>query len=184
MRTKKSIGINFDWLICALCSPIFGVGLIAGIIKNEYSYVNNAQLFILISFLTLAFTVLSIVKSLNLLIVNSAGIELKYLLFPIKKTRKKWREIKCYAIVFEKKKGNSRPISYSRSKIWFINHNDLVIFTTNKKRRLNLNPVIKTINRHINEVHIDVEKTDIYASSKGKRKVVYTNPSSTAKQST
>lgn len=104
MRIKKSIGINFDWLICALCSQIFGVGLIGGIIKNEYSYVNNAQLFILISFLTLAFTVLSIVKSLNLLIVNSAGTELKYLLFPIKKTRKKWREIKCYAIVFEKKR--------------------------------------------------------------------------------
>ena len=184
MREVKSIGINYDRLSYAIISPIGGLGIIVGITKNDYPYVNNGQFFAIVIFLSIVFAIYFFLKSFNVLVVNSIGIELKYLLFPSKSIKKRWGQIDNYAIVSIKREGSKKQITYSRSEVWFIDANDMVLFKTYKKGRLNLNPVIKKINRHINEVHIDVEKTDIYASSKGKRKVVYTNPSSTAKQST
>ena len=172
MREVKSIGINYDRLSYAIISPIGGLGIIAGITKNDYPYVNNGQFFALVIFLSIVFAIYFFLKSFNVLVVNSIGIELKYLLFPSKSIKKKWGQIDNYAIVRIKRKGSKKQITYSRSEVWFIDANDMVLFKTYKKGRTNLNEVIAMIDRFISKAVIDLEKTDIYSSSKGKSKVI------------
>lgn len=172
MRTIKSIGINYDRLSYAIFSPIGGLGIIAGITKNDYPYVNNGQFFALVIFLSIAFAIYFFLKSFNILVVDSIGIELKYLLFPSKSIKKRWSQIDNYAIVRIKRKGSKKQITYSRSEVWFIDANDMVLFKTYKKGRTNLNEVIAMIDRFISKAVIDLEKTDIYSSSKGKSKVI------------
>ena len=172
MRTIKSIGINYDRLSYAIFSPIGGLGIIAGITKNDYPYVNNGQFFALVIFLSIVFAIYFFLKSFNVLVVNSIGIELKYLLFPSKSIKKRWSQIDNYAIVRIKRKGSKKQITYSRSEVWFIDANDMVLFKTYKKGRTNLNEVIAMIDRFISKAIIDLEKTDIYSSSKGKSKVI------------
>jgi len=175
MRRVKSIGINYDRLSYAIFSPIGGVGLIAGIIKNDYAYVNNV-LFPLILFLSVVLTIYFFLKSFNVLIIDSFGIELKYLLFPSKSIKKRWAQINNYAIVRIKREGGRKQITYSRSELWFIDSNDMVLFKTYKKGRTNLNQAIKTIDRFASKAVIDLEKTDTYYSSIGKSKVIYKKP--------
>jgi hypothetical protein len=175
MRRVKSIGINYDRLSYAIFSPIGGVGLIAGIIKNDYAYVNNV-LFPLILFLSVVLTIYFFLKSFNVLIIDSFGIELKYLLFPSKSIKKRWAQINNYAIVRIKREGGRKQITYSRSELWFIDSNDMVLFKTYKKGRTNLNQAIKTIDRFASKALIDLEKTDTYFSSRGKSKVIYKKP--------
>ena len=175
MRRVKSIGINYDRLSYAIFSPIGGVGLIAGIIKNDYAYVNNV-LFPLILFLSVVLTIYFFLKSFNVLVVNSIGIELKYLLFPSKSIKKRWAQINNYAIVRIKREGGRKQRTYSRSELWFIDSNDMVLFKTYKKGRTNLNQAIKTIDRFASKALIDLEKTDTYISSRGKSKVIYKKP--------
>ena len=173
MREVKSIGINYDRLSYAIISPIGGLGIIAGITKNDYPYVNNGQFFALVIFLSIAFAIYFFLKSFNVLVVNSIGIELKYLLFPSKSIKKKWGQIDNYAIVRIKRKGSKKQITYSRSEVWFIDANDMVLFKTYKKGRTNINEVIAMINRFISKTVIDLEKTNPYSTSKGKSKVIY-----------
>ena len=175
MRRVKSIGINYDRLSYAIFSPIGGVGLIAGIIKNDYAYVNNV-LFPLILFLSVVLTIYFFLKSFNVLIIDSFGIELKYLLFPSKSIKKRWAQINNYAIVRIKREGGRKQRTYSRSELWFIDSNDMVLFKTYKKGRTNLNQAIKTIDRFASKALIDLEKTDTYISSRGKSKVIYKKP--------
>ena len=106
MRRVKSIGINYDRLSYAIFSPIGGVGLIAGIIKNDYAYVNNVLFLTLILFLSVVLTIYFFLKSFNVLIIDSFGIELKYLLFPSKNIKKRWAQINNYAIVRIKREGS------------------------------------------------------------------------------
>jgi hypothetical protein len=115
-------------------------------------------------------------KSFNVLIIDSFGIELKYLLFPSKSIKKRWAEINNYAIVRIKREGSRKQITYSRSELWFIDSNDMVLFKTYKKGRTNLNQAIKTIDRFASKAVIDLEKTDTYYSSIGKSKVIYKKP--------
>ena len=176
MREVKSVGINYDRLSYAIFSPIAGVALIGGIIKNDYPYVNNGQFLALILFLSVVLTIYFFLKSFNVLIVDSFGIELKYLLFPSKSIKKRWAQINNYAIVRIKREGGKRQITYSRSELWFIDSNDMVLFKTYKKGRTNLNQVIRMIDRFINRAVIDLEKTDTYFSSIGKSKVIYKKP--------
>ena len=173
MREIKSIGINYDRLSYAIISSIGGLGIIGGITKNDYPYVNNGQFFALVIFLSIAFAVYFFLKSFNVLVVNSIGIELKYLLFPSKSIKKRWGQIDNYAIVRIKREGSKKQITYSRSEVWFIDANDMVLFKTYKKGRTNLNEVIVMINRFISKSVIDLEKTNPYSSSKGKSKVIY-----------
>ena len=176
MREVKSVGINYDRLSYAIFSPITGVALIAGIIKNDYPYVNNGQFLALILFLSVVLTIYFFLKSFNVLIVDSFGIELKYLLFPSKSIKKRWAQINNYAIVRIKREGGKRQITYTRSELWFIDSNDMVLFKTYKKGRTNLNQALKMIERFTDESIIDLEKTDIYPSSIGKQKVIYKRP--------
>ena len=176
MRRVKSIGINYDRLSYAIFSPIGGVGLIAGIIKNDYAYVNNVLFLTLILFLSVVLTIYFFLKSFNVLIIDSFGIELKYLLFPSKSIKKRWAQINNYAIVRIKREGSRKQITYSRSELWFIDSNDMVLFKTYKKGRTNLNQAIKTIDRFASKALIDLEKTDTYFSSRGKSKVIYKKP--------
>ena len=171
MRRVKSIGINYDRLSYAIFSPIGG--LIAGIIKNDYAYVNNVLFLTLILFLSVVLTIYFFLKSFNELIVDSSGIELKYLLFPSKSIKKQWGQIDNYAIVSIKREGSKKQITYSRSEVWFIDANDMVLFKTYKKGRTNLNEVITMIDRFISKTVIDLEKTDTYSSSQGMSKVIY-----------
>ena len=173
MREVKSIGINYDRLSYAIISPIGGLGVIGGITKNDYPYVNNGQFFALVIFLSIAFTIYFFLKSFNVLVVDSIGIELKYLLFPSKGIKKRWGQIDNYAIVRIKREGSKKQITYSRSEVWFIDANDMVLFKTYKKGRTNLNEVITMVNRFISKTVIDLEKTNPYSSSKGKSKVIY-----------
>ena len=173
MREVKSIGINYDRLSYAIFSPIGGLGIIAGITKNDYPYVNNGQFLALIIFLSIAFAIYFFLKSFNVLVVNSIGIELKYLLFPSKSIKKRWGQIDNYAIVRIKREGSKKQITYSRSEVWFIDANDIVLFKTYKKGRTNINEVIAMINRFISKTVIDLEKTNPYSTSKGKSKVIY-----------
>ena len=173
MRAVKSIGINYDRLSYAIISPIGGLGIIAGITKNDYPYVNNGQFFALVIFLSIVFAIYFFLKSFNVLVINSIGIELKYLLFPSKSIKKRWGQIDNYAIVSIKREGNKKQITYSRSEVWFIDANDMVLFKTYKKGRTNINEVIAMINRFISKTVIDLEKTNPYSSSKGKSKVIY-----------
>ena len=176
MRNVKSIGINYDRLSYAIFSPIAGIGLIAGIIKNDYPYVNNGLFLTLIFFLSVVLAIYFFLKSFNVLIIDSFGIELKYLLFPSKSIKKRWAQINNYAIVRIKREGSRKQITYSRSELWFIDSNDMVLFKTYKKGRTNLNQAIKTIDRFTSKAVIDLEKTDTYSSSKGKCKVIFKNP--------
>ena len=176
MREVKSIGINYDRLSYAIISPIGGLGIIAGITKNDYPYVNNGQFFALVIFLSIVFAIYFFLKSFNVLVVNSIGIELKYLLFPSKSIKKKWGQIDNYAIVSIKREGSKKQITYSRSEVWFIDANDMVLFKTYKKGRTKTNEVIAMINRFISKTVIDLEKTNPYSSSKGKSKVIYKKP--------
>ena len=176
MRRVKSIGINYDRLSYAIFSPIGGVGLIAGIIKNDYAYVNNVLFLTLILFLSVVLTIYFFLKLFNVLIIDSFGIELKYLLFPSKSIKKRWAQINNYAIVRIKSEGGRKQRTYSRSELWFIDSNDMVLFKTYKKGRTNLNQAIKTIDRFASKALIDLEKTDTYISSRGKSKVIYKKP--------
>ena len=126
-----------------------------------------------ISMLKFCFAIYFFLKSFNVLVVNSIGIELKYLLFPSKSIKKKWGQIDNYAIVRIKRKGSKKQITYSRSEVWFIDANDMVLFKTYKKGRTKTNEVIAMINRFISKTVIDLEKTNPYSSSKGKSKVIY-----------
>jgi hypothetical protein len=173
MREEKSIGINYDKLSYAILSPIGGLGLIGGITKNDYPYVNNGQFFALVIFMSITLTIYFFLKSFNVLIINSYGIELKYLLFPSKSIKKRWKQIDNYAIVRIKRKGSKKQITYSRTELWFIDSNDIVLFKTYKKGRTNLNQVIRMIDRFINRAIIDLEKTDTFPLSKRKHKVIY-----------
>ena len=173
MREVKSIGINYDRLSYAIISPIGGLGIIAGITKNDYPYVNNGQFFAIVIFLSIVFAIYFFLKSFNVLVVNSIGIELKYLLFPSKSIKKRWGQIDNYAIVRIKREGSKKQITYSRSEVWFIDANDMVLFKTYKKGRTNTNEVIAMINRFISKTVIDLEKTDTYSSSQGMSKVIY-----------
>ena len=100
MRGVKSIGINYDRLSYAIFSPILGVGLIAGITKNDYPYVNNGLFLTLIFFLSVVLAIYFFLKSFNVLIIDSFGIELKYLLFPSKSIKKRWFSGSCYLSFF------------------------------------------------------------------------------------
>jgi hypothetical protein len=97
-------------------------------------------------------------------------------LFPSKNIKKRWAQINNYAIVRIKREGSRKQIAYSRSELWFIDSNDMVLFKTYKKGRTNLNQAIKTIDRFASKVVIDLEKTDTYYSSIGKSKVIYKKP--------
>ena len=176
MRRVKSIGINYDRLSYAIFSPILGIGLIAGITKNDYPYVNNGQFLALILFLSVVLTIYFFLKSFNVLIVDSFGIELKYLLFPSKSIKKRWAQINNYAIVRIKRQGGKRQITYNRSELWFIDSNDMVLFKTYKKGRTNLYQLMTIINRSTKRAVIDLDKTDPHSSSIGKQKVTYRHP--------
>jgi hypothetical protein len=173
MREVKSIGINYDRLSYAFLSPIAGFVIVGAIIKNAYSYINNPKFFILLFFLSITLAFYFFLKSFNVLIVDSFGIEFKYLLLPIKSIKKRWTQINSYATVKIKRKGSRHQIIYSRSELWFIDSNDMLVFKTYKKGRTNLNEVIAMIDRFISKTVIDLENTNPYSSSKGKSKVIY-----------
>ena len=126
--------------------------------------------------MSVVLTIYFFLKSFNVLIVDSFGIELKYLLFPSKSIKKRWTQINNYAIVKMKREGGRRQITYSRSELWFIDSNDMVLFKTYKKGRTNLNQVLKMIERFTDESVIDLMMTDIYPCSIGKQKVTYKRP--------
>ena len=122
-----------DYLSYAIISPIGGLGVIGGIAKNDYPYVNNGQFFALVIFLSIAFAIYFFLKPFNVLVVDSTGIELKYLLFPSKSIKKRWGQIDNYAIVRIKREGSRKQITYSRREVWFIDANDMVLFKHTKK---------------------------------------------------
>ena len=130
MREVKSIGINYDRLSYAFLSPIAGFVIVGAIIKNDYSYINNPKFLILLFFLSITLAFYFFLKSFNVLIVDSFGIEFKYLLLPIKSIKKRWTQINSYATVKIKRKGSRHQIIYSRSELWFIDSNDMLVFKT------------------------------------------------------
>lgn len=176
MREVKSIGINYDRLSYAFLSPIAGFVIVGAIIKNDYSYINNPKFLILLFFLSITLAFYFFLKSFNVLIVDSFGIEFKYLLLPIKSIKTRWTQINSYATVKIKRKGSRHQIIYSRSELWFIDSNDMLVFKTYKKGRTNLYQLMKIINRFTKRAVIDLDKTDPHSSSIGKQKVTYRHP--------
>ena len=143
---------------------------------RDRTFFSSLYFLIKIFFLSVVLAIYFFLKSFNVLIIDSFGIELKYLLFPLKSIKKRWAQINNYAIVRIKRKGSRKQITYSRSELWFIDSNDMVLFKTYKKGRTNLNQAIKTIDRFASKAVIDLEKTDTYYSSKGMSKVIYEKP--------
>merc|ERR1711966_290448 len=94
----------------------------------------------------IVFLFMTIIISINEIIVDRAGIIKKFYLFPLKIKQLTWKEIKYYVEVDEEYSGKYGKTIDKR--IWFIDENDKVCLRIKRGFRYNLEEVLDAIDKY------------------------------------
>jgi magnesium-transporting ATPase (P-type) len=100
MRNYKSIGFNYTYILLYLTAIII-------IFENNEDF----NFFLENKYFFIVFLLITIIISINEIIVDREGIVKKFYLFPIKIKVKTWREIKFYVEVDEEYSGRYGKLS-------------------------------------------------------------------------
>ena len=108
MRNYKSVGFNYTYILLYIT--------VIGIIyesNGDFSFAYDNMYYLIV------FLLMTIIISINEIIVDRAGIIKKFYLFPLKIKQLSWKEIKYYVDVDEEYSGKYGKTIDKR--IWFIN---------------------------------------------------------------
>ena len=135
MRNHKSVGFNYTYILLYLT--------INGIIYESngdpsFAYENMYYLIV--------FLLMTIIISINEIIVDRAGIIKKFYLLPLKIKQLTWKEIKYYVEVDEEYSGKYGKTIDKR--IWFIDENDKVCLRIKRGFQYNFEEVLDAIDKY------------------------------------
>jgi len=160
-------------LVCAPGIPVMLFVLILLIEENFPGSLNNIPDEIILSFLTLIvfISISFILLSLNFIIVNNKGIEVRTLFPRITMKKKSWREIKYYAHVIENWTGSYNIVPWK--VIWFIDFDDKVCIRVPRRASFNLKNVMKQVSKFEDKFEIELKFKDPLFTASGYKKVEY-----------
>ena len=157
MRNYKSVGFNYTYILLYIT--------VIGIIyesNGDFSFAYDNMYYLIV------FLLMTIIISINEIIVDRAGIIKKFYLFPLKIKQLTWKEIKYYVEVDEEYNGQ-----YGKSikkRIWFIDEDDKVCLRINKKLRFN-EEVWSIIDKYEDKAENKLTISDPYLMCRGWTKV-------------
>jgi len=157
MRNYKSVGYNYTYILLYIT--------VIGIIydsNGDFSFAYDNMYYLIV------FLFMTIIISINEIIVDRAGIIKKFYLFPLKIKQLTWKEIKYYVEVDEEYNGQ-----YGKSikkRIWFIDEDDKVCLRINKKLRFN-EEVWSIIDKYEDKAENKLTISDPYLMCRGWTKV-------------
>ena len=126
-----------------------------------------------LSFLTLIVVLIIsfILLSLNFIIVNNRGIEIRTFVPKISLKKKSWREIKYYAHVIETWTGEHGSSDWK--VIWFIDFDDKVCIRVPRRASFNLKNVMKEVSKFEDKFEIELKFRNPYLTAYGWKKIEY-----------
>jgi hypothetical protein len=157
MRNYKSVGYNYTYILLYITV----IGIIYDSI-GDFSFAYDNMYYLIV------FLFMTIIISINEIIVDRAGIIKKFYLFPLKIKQLTWKEIKYYVEVDEEYNGQ-----YGKSikkRIWFIDEDDKVCLRINKKLRFN-EEVWSIIDKYEDKAENKLTISDPYLMCRGWTKV-------------
>tara|TARA_Y200000002_G_scaffold68477_1_gene53288 strand:- start:1 stop:558 length:558 start_codon:yes stop_codon:yes gene_type:complete len=173
LREFKSFNINFEILIIGPGITVW-IFIILSLIEDYFpGSLNNIPDEIKQSFLPFIVVLIisSIILSLNFIIVNNRGIEIRTLFPRITLKKRSWREIKYYAHVIETWSGK---FNFSDWKvIWFIDFDDKVCIRVPRRASFNLKNVMKEVSKFEDKFEIELKFRDPIFTARGYKKVEY-----------
>ena len=173
MREFKSFNINFEILIIGPGTTVW-IFIILSLIEDYFpGSLNNIPDEIKQSFFTLIVVLIisSIFLSLNFIIVNNRGIEIRTLFPRITLKKRSWREIKCYAHVIETWR---ERLNFGDWKvIWFIDFDDKVCIRIPRRASFNLKNVMKEVSKFEDKLEIELKYDYPMFTAFGWKKVEY-----------
>ena len=172
MREFKSFNINFEILVIGPGITVW-IFLILSLIEDYFpGSLNNIPDEIKQSFLTLIVVLIisSIVLSLNFIIINNRGIEIRTLFPRITLKKRSWREIKYYAHVIETWAGK---FFNDWKVIWFIDFDDKVCIRVPRRASFNLKNVMKEVSKFEDKFEIELKFRNPYLTAYGWKKIEY-----------
>ena len=173
MREFKSFNINFEILIIGPGITVW-IFVLLSLIEDYFpGSLNNIPDEIKQSFLPFIVVLIisSIILSLNFIIVNNRGIEIRTLFPRITLKKRSWREIKYYAHVIETWTGK---FNFSDWKvIWFIDFDDKVCIRVPRRASFNLKNVMKEVSKFEDKFEIELKFRNPYLTAYGWKKIEY-----------
>ena len=112
---------------------------------------------------------MTIIISINEIIVDRAGIIKKFYLFPLKIKQLTWKEIKYYVEVDEEYSGKYGKTIDKR--IWFIDENDKVCLRIKRGFQYNFEEVLDAIDKYEDKAENKLTISNPYFMSQGWTKV-------------
>jgi len=158
MRNYKSVGFNFTFILLYLTSVII---VFDG--SENFNFVQENKYYLLV------FLLITIIISINEIIVDREGIIKKFYLFPLKIKQLNWREIKYYMEVDEEYSGQYGKTI--KKRIWFIDENDKVCLRISMNFRHNFDEVWSVIDKYEDKAENKLTISNPYFMSRGWTKV-------------
>jgi magnesium-transporting ATPase (P-type) len=158
MRNHKSIGFNYTYILLYLTAIII-------IFENNEDF----NFFLENKYFFIVFLLITIIISINEIIVDREGITKKFYLFPIKIKVKTWREIKFYVEVDEEYSG--RYGKTIEKCFWFVDKNDKVCLRIKRALRYNFQEVLDVIDKYEEKAENKLKIDNPYLMSHGWTKV-------------
>ena len=160
--------LGFAFMVPILSAVLFGV--IEMNFPGTFDFISDeikVSVLILYVFLIISFILLS----LNFIIVNSRGIEIRTLFPKISLKKKSWREIKYYAHVIETWTGEHGSSNWK--VIWFIDFDDKVCIRIPRRASFNLKNVMKEVSKFEDKFEIELKFRNPYLTAYGWKKIEY-----------
>ena len=157
MRNYKSVGFNYTYILLYIT--------VIGIIyesNGDFSFAYDNMYYLIV------FLLMTIIISINEIIVDRAGIIKKFYLFPLKIKQLTWKEIKYYVEVDEEYSGNGTTID---KRIWFIDENDKVCLRIKRGFQYNFEEVLDAIDKYEDKAENKLTISNPYFMSQGWTKV-------------
>ena len=158
MRNYKSVGYNYTYILLYITV----IGIIYDSI-GDFSFAYDNMYYLIV------FLFMTIIISINEIIVDRAGIIKKFYLFPLKIKQLTWKEIKYYVEVDEEYSGKYGKTIDKR--IWFIDENDKVCLRIKRGFRYNLEEVLDAIDKYEDKAENKLTISNPYFMSQGWTKV-------------
>ena len=158
MRNYKSVGYNYTYILLYITV----IGIIYDSI-GDFSFAYDNMYYLIV------FLFMTIIISINEIIVDSAGIIKKFYLLPLKIKQLTWKEIKYYVEVDEEYSGKYGKTIDKR--IWFIDENDKVCLRIKRGFRYNLEEVLDAIDKYEDKAENKLTISNPYFMSQGWTKV-------------
>ena len=158
MKNLKSVGFNYTYILLYITV----IGIIYDSI-GDFSFAYDNMYYLIV------FLFMTIIISINEIIVDRAGIIKKFYLFPLKIKQLTWKEIKYYVEVDEEYSGKYGKTIDKR--IWFIDENDKVCLRIKRGFRYNLEEVLDAIDKYEDKAENKLTISNPYFMSQGWTKV-------------